>query len=113
LGYDPHEDRHCFDANPDPDLDRHQHENSDRIRIGIKKMPIHNNAFFKRFLCPPTPLYEVEPSSTPRWMTYSMYLHCTAIERPVTNTKNDFTSLKDFHPLHVGADLNQISHGKL
>ncbi len=28
MGEDPHEDRHRFDANPDPDQDRHQNGNS-------------------------------------------------------------------------------------
>ncbi len=40
LGYDPHEDRHHFDANPDPDR---WIGIRIRIRIGIKTMLIHNN----------------------------------------------------------------------
>jgi hypothetical protein len=35
-------DRHRFDADPDPDLDRHLREIP--IRIGIKTMPFHNTA---------------------------------------------------------------------
>jgi hypothetical protein len=44
--YDPHEDPHCFDANPDLDLDRHQQ----RIRSGIKTMMIHNTVYNIFFL---------------------------------------------------------------
>jgi hypothetical protein len=47
LGYDPHVDRHFSDANPHPDLDRHQKLQVALIHIGIKTMQIPNPANFK------------------------------------------------------------------
>jgi hypothetical protein len=41
LGKDPLEDRHHVDANPDPDLDRHQHGNSDPDRHQNDADPLH------------------------------------------------------------------------
>jgi hypothetical protein len=89
-----------------------------RIRIGIGinmeiRIRIHNTAFFKRTgtegPCPQHPSMKLNLSQPS--LVSIQYVQTS--KRPVTRTKTDFTSLKDFHPLHVGADLNQISHGKL
>jgi hypothetical protein len=36
----PHVDRHLFDANPDPDLNRHQNGNSDLVPDDHNRVPV-------------------------------------------------------------------------